>query len=65
MGLVKDPDNVVEMIGIEDVDLPPAVDHEVAGRGIAGIVLTSTARGQKLAIRNETDFVKLAETGIL
>jgi len=65
LGPVKDPENVMEMIGIEDVDLPPAIDYEVAGRIIAGTVLISSARGQKLAIGNETDFIKLAETGNL
>jgi len=43
----------------------PAIDHEVAGRGISGVVLIPSAHGKKLPIYSEADFVKLAEAGTL
>ena len=60
--IVKDPANEFTIEDTGDITLP-TVHHEVAGEGVAGIVMIPSARGKKLSIASESDFVKLAETG--
>ena len=59
--LVQDPLNTLPYSDPNS----PAIDHEVAGRGVSGVVLIPSARGKKLPIYSEADFVKLAKTGTL
>ena len=47
-----------------NINMPP-IDHEVAGKGISGVVLIPSAHGKKLPMYSEADFVKLAEAGTL
>lgn len=58
--LVQDPHSITN----PNINMP-AIDHEVAGRGISGVVLIPSAHGKKLPIYSEADFVKLAEAGTL
>lgn len=63
--VITEPGIEVPISEVEILNLPPSVDHELAGRGIAGIIFIPSARGQKLAITDEHDFIKLAQTGNL
>ena len=63
--VVKDLANELTVEDLGEISLLPTVHHEVAGRGVAGIVMIPSSRGQKLSVASESDFVKLAETGTL
>ena len=39
------------------------VNHLVAGKGIAGVMVNSDARGKKFVCGTEEDFNKLAQSG--